>query len=203
VTSPTVEVRHSAYGAAHAPVPDRRRLALTWAVWLAVLAVVTLLMFTFRLQLDKVHVALGFLIVVLGASAAGGRLLGVALALAGFSLFNFLFLHPYFTFAVSNPLDWLVLLAFLITGVVAAQLLNRSQERAEIARQRAVEVERLAALGAETLNAGRAEDALHGIAEVIRSPAARCSSLTARLHSSPCSRAPGRAATTSARRAPT
>lgn len=172
MTSPTVEVRHSAYGAAHAPVPDRRRLALTWAVWLAVLAVVTLLMFTFRLQLDKVHVALGFLIVVLGASAAGGRLLGVALALAGFSLFNFLFLHPYFTFAVSNPLDWLVLLAFLITGVVAAQLLNRSQERAEIARQRAVEVERLAALGAETLNAGRAEDALHGIAEVIRSSVA-------------------------------
>ena len=50
----------------------------------------------------------------------------------------------------------MVLAAFLITSVVAAQLLNRAQERAEAARQRAVEVERLAALGAETLNAGRA-----------------------------------------------
>ena len=169
MTPPTTQVRPSPYAAMQAPAPNPRRVMLTWLLWVAVLTVVTLLMFTFRLRLDKVHVALGFLIVVLGGSAAGGRLLGVGLALTGFFLFNFLFLHPYFTFGVSNPLDWLVLLAFLITGVVAAQLLNRSQERAEIARQRAVEVERLAALGAETLSAGRAEDALHGIAEVIRS----------------------------------
>ena len=163
------QARPSPYAAMQAPAPDPRRVMRTWLLWAAVLTVVTLLMFTFRLRLDKAHVVLGFLIVVLGGSAAGGRLLGVGLALTGFFLFNFLFLHPYFTFGVSNPLDWLVLLAFLITGVVAAQLLNRSQERAEIARQRAVEVERLAALGAESLSAGRAEDALHGIAEVIRS----------------------------------
>ena len=169
MTPTSSPLRRSPYAAMQPPAPDRRRVVLTWVLWLAVLAVVTLLLFAFRLQLDKAHVALGFLIVVLGASAAGGRLLGVGLALTGFFLFNFLFLHPYFTFGVSNPLDWLVLLAFLITGIVAAQLLNRSQERAEIARQRAVEVERLAALGAETLSAGRAEDALHGIAEVIRS----------------------------------
>ena len=169
MTPPPSNGRQSPYAALHAPPRDRRRIVLTWMLWLVILAAVTLVMFAFRLRLDKAHVALGLLIVVLGASAAGGRALGVSLALLAFFLFNFLFLHPYFTFGVSNPLDWLVLLAFLITGVVAAQLLNRSQERAEIARQRAVEVERLAALGAETLNAGRAEDALHRIAEVIRS----------------------------------
>jgi two-component system sensor histidine kinase KdpD len=151
------------------PPADRGQIVVRWIVWLGVLAVVTVVMFTLRPQLDKAHVALGFLIVVLGGSAAGGRALGVGLARLAFFLFNFLFLTPYYTFIIGDALDWLVLAAFLTTGVVAAQLLNRAQERAEIARQRAVEVERLAALGAETLNAGRAEDALLAIAAVIRS----------------------------------
>jgi two-component system sensor histidine kinase KdpD len=142
---------------------------LRWLAWLGVLTVVTVVLVLLRPRLDKAHVALGFLIVVLGGSAAGGRALGVGLALLAFFLFNFLFITPYYTFIIGDPLDWLVLAAFLTTGVVAAQLLNRAQERAETARQRAVEVERLAALGSETLNAGRAEDALLAIAEVIRS----------------------------------
>jgi two-component system, OmpR family, sensor histidine kinase KdpD len=159
----------SPYGVRPEPPVHSARTVLRWSAWLGVLAVVTVVLFAFRPQLDKAHVALGFLIVVLGGSAAGGRALGVALALLAFFLFNFLFIAPYYTFIIGDPLDWLVLAAFLTTGVVAAQLLNRGQERAEIARQRAVEVERLAALGSETLNAGRAEDALLAIAEMIRS----------------------------------
>ena len=164
------EPRLSPYGVPHdTPPTDTQHVVVRWIAWLGILAVVTVVMFTLRPQLDKAHVALGFLIVVLGGSAAGGRALGVALALLSFILFNYLFLTPYYTFIIGDPLDWLVLVAFLTTGVVAAQLLNRAQERAETARQRAIEVERLAALGSETLNAGRAEDALLAIAEVIRS----------------------------------
>ena len=146
----------------------RRSLVRTWVVWLLVLVAATALMFAVRAHLDKAHIALGLLIVVLGGSAAGGRALGVSLALLAFVIFNFFFLAPYHTLAITNPLDWLVLGAFLITGIVAAHLLNRAQERAEAARQRAIEVKRLAALGSETLNAGRAEDALVAVAEVIR-----------------------------------
>ena len=156
-------------GALPHSAPCRPRTRVAFAKWLAVLLAVTAVMLVFRARLDKAHIALVFLVVVLGASAAGGRALGVALAALAFLSFNFLFIPPYYTFVIADPLDWLVLGAFLITGLVAAQLLNRAQERAEIAHQRAVEVERLAALGAETLNAGRAEDALHEIAEVIRS----------------------------------
>lgn len=161
---------HSAtLGVRRPPAPERRRIVSTWVLWLAILIVMTAIMFPARPRLDKAHVALGLLIVVLGGSAAGGRALGITLAMLAFLLLNFLFIAPYHTFVVGDPLDWLVLAAFLITGVVAAQLLNRAQERAEIARQRAVEVERLAVLGAETLNAGRAEDAVAAIVEVIRS----------------------------------
>src|SRR5262249_34663514 len=65
-------------------------------------------------------------------------------------------------------LDWLVLAAFLIVSVVAAQLLHRERRRAEEARQRADEVDRLATLGAETLNAARADQALNAITTVSR-----------------------------------
>ena len=147
---------------------DHQPSARTWMVWLAILVVASAAMFLVRPQLEKVHVALAFLIIVLGGSAAGGRVLGLTLSIVGFFAFNFFFIPPYYSLTINDQLDWLVLAAYLTTGVVGAQLLNRAQERAEIARQRAVEVERLAALGAETLNAGRAEDALTGIAEVIR-----------------------------------
>jgi two-component system sensor histidine kinase KdpD len=139
-----------------------------WVLWFAVLVAVSVAMLTVRERLDKAHVTLAFLLVVLGASSAGGRALGVALAGAAFFAFDWLFLSPYNTLVISNPLDWGVLIAFLVTSVVAAQLLEWRRQEAEIARQRAEEIDRLATLGAETLNAPRAEDALDAIASVIR-----------------------------------
>ncbi|HEY9478677.1 MAG TPA: ATP-binding protein, partial [Gemmatimonadaceae bacterium] len=91
------------------------------------------------------------------------------LAGASFIAFDWLFLPPYGTLVIANPLNWLVLAVFLITSIVATQLLYRAQEEARVARARTEEVDRLATLGAETLNAGRAEEALGAIAEVIRS----------------------------------
>ncbi|MFI5244277.1 MAG: ATP-binding protein, partial [Gemmatimonadales bacterium] len=98
----------------------------------------------------------------------GGRALGVGIGAASFLVFDWFFLPPLYTFIIANPLDWLVLIAFLATSVVAAQLLHREQESARIARARADEVDRLATLGAEALTAARAEDALAAVAAVIR-----------------------------------
>ena len=123
-------------------------------------------------MLKEVHVALILLLVVLGASAAGGRVLGLATAAASFVVFDVLFLPPYNTLVVANPLDWLVLFAFLVTSVVAAQLLYRAQEEARAAQLRAEEIDRLATLGAETLNAAPAAEALEAVADVIRSSTA-------------------------------
>lgn len=140
-----------------------------WWRWLAILALTTGLMLLARARLDKSHVALLYLLVVLGASAAGGRPLGLSLSALAFVLFNFLFLPPYYTLVVADPLDWLVLLTFAVTGGVAAQLLYRAQANTAVALDRAREVDRLAALGAETLAAASASEALRAIAEVIRS----------------------------------
>ncbi len=140
-----------------------------WALWAAVLVVATLLLLSARARLDKAHIALVYLLVVLGASSAGGRAIGLAVAGGAFMAFNYLFLPPYYTLAIADPFDWLVLFAFLITSVVAAQLLYRARATTEIALARAQEVDRLATLGAETMAAASARDALLAIANVMRS----------------------------------
>jgi two-component system sensor histidine kinase KdpD len=133
------------------------------------LVLCTVGMLAVRPVLKEVHVALILLLVVLGASAAGGRVLGLATAAVSFIVFDVLFLPPYNTLVVANPLDWLVLFAFLVTSAVAAQLLYRAQEEARQAHARAAEIDRLATLGAETLNAAHAAEALEAVANVIRS----------------------------------
>jgi two-component system sensor histidine kinase KdpD len=112
------------------------------ALAVVALAASTLGMLAVRPMLEEVHVALILLLVVLGASAAGGRALGLAIAGASFLIFDIFFLPPYNTLRVGNPLDWLVLVAFLTTSIVAAQLLYRAQEQARAARDRAVEIDR-------------------------------------------------------------
>jgi two-component system sensor histidine kinase KdpD len=132
------------------------------------LALATVAMYRVRSRLNEAHVALTYLLIILGASARFGRFLGLTLASAAFLLFDWYFLKPYNTLIVTNPLDWLVLAAFLATSGVATQLLDRARAEAETARHRADDVDRLAALGAETLNAGRPEDAVVAVAGVIR-----------------------------------
>jgi len=146
----------------------RLRTIVRWAITLALLTAATAAMYVIRTSLDKAHVALVYLLIVLGASAAGGRALGLTVAGLAFLGFDFFFLVPYQTLTIQNPLDWLVLVTFLVTSVVAAQLLYRATATAEDATQRAIEVDRLAALGAETLNAADADEALRAIAAVIR-----------------------------------
>jgi two-component system sensor histidine kinase KdpD len=140
----------------------------SWITWGLLLIVTTLLLLTVRERLDKAHVALLFLLVVLGASAAAGRATGLGVSGVAFLVFNYLFLPPYYTLIIADPLDWLVLVAFLVTGVVAAQLLYQARSNTAIAVARAREVDRLATLGAETLAAPSASDALSAIATVIR-----------------------------------
>jgi two-component system, OmpR family, sensor histidine kinase KdpD len=144
------------------------RTAADTALWVAVLGVVTLLLYGVRPTLDKAYVTLAYLLVVLGGSAHRGRVVGLVLSMLAFAAFNFVFIPPFGTLAVADPVDWLVLLAFLATSTVATQLLSRAQQETAVARELAVEVDRLATLGAESISAARADDALFSIAALVR-----------------------------------
>jgi K+-sensing histidine kinase KdpD len=116
-----------------------RDRASIWALAFLTLAGATLALFGARAHLGEAHVALVFLLVVLGASAAGGRILGITTSAVAFLAFDWFFLPPYNTLLVRNPFDWLVLFVFLITSVVAAQLLYRARsERAAVERAEAL-----------------------------------------------------------------
>jgi two-component system sensor histidine kinase KdpD len=116
-----------------------RSRGVAWSLSFASLAVAAAILFAFRDNLDKVHVALVFLLVVLASSASGGRVLGVAIAFAAFIIFDWFFLPPYNTLLLRNPLDWVVLVSFLITSFVAAELLYRARaERAAVERAEAL-----------------------------------------------------------------
>ena len=101
----------------------------------AAVILITALMLPLRGRLDKAHVALLFLIVVLISSARLGRALGIATAVLTFLAFNFFFLAPQHTLIVADPRDWLVLATYLVTAGIAAQLFHRERVVAELARQ--------------------------------------------------------------------
>lgn len=116
-----------------------RSRGMAWTLAFSGLVAAAAVLFAFREDLDKAHVALVFLLVVLASSAFGGRVLGVAIAVVAFLIFDWFFLPPYNTLLLRNPLDWVVLVAFLVTSVVAAELLYRARaERAAVERAEAL-----------------------------------------------------------------
>ncbi|MDP9204069.1 MAG: PAS domain-containing sensor histidine kinase [Gemmatimonadota bacterium] len=116
-----------------------RSVSRAWIFWLAVFAGVTALMYPWRDALNEAYVALAYLLIVQLASASRGRTLGLTLAGLAFLCFDVFFLEPYGTLAVEKPLDWLILAAFLVTGMVAAQLFERARlaEHADALREAA------------------------------------------------------------------
>lgn len=112
--------------------------------WIAVLVAAVLLLLSLRARLDQVHIVLMLLLVVLGGSASGGRLVGLTVAGLSFLAFNWFFLPPYNTLAIADPLDWMVLIVYLVVALVATQLLHRAQEQTRLARERAVEIDQMA-----------------------------------------------------------
>ncbi|HMA01568.1 MAG TPA: DUF4118 domain-containing protein, partial [Gemmatimonadaceae bacterium] len=71
--------------------------AQRWVMAFLGLFALTGVMLLVRDQLEKAHVALLYLLVVLVGSAVDGSALGLTLAGSAFLLFDFLFLPPYYT----------------------------------------------------------------------------------------------------------
>jgi two-component system sensor histidine kinase KdpD len=88
-------------------------------------------------------VALTFLVAVLVVSAFWGLKYSVFLAVLATLAFNYFFLPPFGTFTIADPQNWIALLAFLATAIIASQLSERARREALQAHQRRREIERL------------------------------------------------------------
>jgi two-component system, OmpR family, sensor histidine kinase KdpD len=95
------------------------------------------------LQVNPTTVGFSFLIAVLIVSAAWGLRYAVVLSVASTLAYNFFFFPPYGTLTIADPQNWIALVAFLVTAVIASQLAERARWEALNATERRHELERL------------------------------------------------------------
>ena len=116
--------------------------ALRYAVAIAIVAVIVTV-YTRVVRVNPTTVALSFLLAVLIVSANWGLTVAVFMSFVAALAFNFFFLPPVGTFTIADTQNWVALLAFLFTAVIASNLSERVRREAREADQRRREVERL------------------------------------------------------------
>lgn len=108
------------------------------------------------LHVNTTTVALTLLLLILILAAEWGLRYAVLVAIAATALYNYYFLSPVGTFTIADPQNWLALLAFLVTAIIASRLSQRARNEAIEARARQRELEILFRLSREFL---QSEDA--------------------------------------------
>jgi len=100
---------------------------LRYLLAIGLIAVATGILFTMREVLHTSIVALLFLLAVGVSTTLGGLGPGITTALCAFLTFNYFFIQPYYTLAIHQPIDLVILLVFLIVAVVISQLVGRAR----------------------------------------------------------------------------
>ncbi len=92
-----------------------------------------------------------------------GLATAVFMAVVATLAFNYFFLPPVGTFTVADPQNWVALVAFLVTAVVASQLSERARREARQANDRRREVERLYGFSQQLLSSDNLPELLNSI----------------------------------------
>jgi two-component system sensor histidine kinase KdpD len=93
----------------------------------AFLSLITGFLFVLRDVLDTTIIALIYLIPLGVITARWGLTAGIASALLTFFAFNYFFIQPYYSLAVHQPTDVVILIIFLIVAIVISQLMGSAQ----------------------------------------------------------------------------
>lgn len=108
-----------------------------------------------------------YLIAVLGVSVWAGRGEGILGSLLSFVAFDFFLVEPRFTLTISDPNEWVALLAFLVVSVVTSHLAVTQRERLLEAEAREREARMLHDL-TDLLAGASFPDALKAVGERLR-----------------------------------
>jgi two-component system, OmpR family, sensor histidine kinase KdpD len=101
--------------------PGYRIHPLDFLLTIGAVALTTAVLSLVRSQLSAQVIALLYLLPVMLSATRWGLLPGLAASLASFFAFNFFFLTPAYTLAVSNPEELLALMVFLLVAVLLSQ----------------------------------------------------------------------------------
>jgi two-component system sensor histidine kinase KdpD len=103
------------------------------------------------LPVNATTTGFAFLVVVLIIASTWGLPEAVVASIGGMLLFNLYFFPPFGTLTVADPENWVALLAFLATAIVARQLSARARRQTLTSVRKQHELERLYALGTSIL----------------------------------------------------
>jgi two-component system sensor histidine kinase KdpD len=159
-----------------------------YCVTTAVIASISLLCFRV-LHVNATTAALSLLLGILFVSAKWGIEQAIYMSVLSSVAFNYFFLPPVLTFAIRDAQNWIALLSFLITGIVASQLAERARRETEVSRRRRSEAERLYNFSQTLLVSGDVVDLLTAIPSAIANSfglrgAALCLAASAKVYRS-------------------
>jgi len=118
-------------------------------------------------DVNPTTVALTFLLVVLVVASRWGLTIATTTAIVATLAFNYFFLPPIYTFTVADPQNWIALLAFLISAILASRLSERARRETLNATRRRKEVERLYALSQQLLATENVMELLNSIPQYV------------------------------------
>ena len=129
----------------------------------AVILFAVVRLYTSIIHINPTTVALTFLVFVLIVSAVWGLRYALFTAFIAAAAFNYYFLPPTGTFTIADPQNWIALLAFISTAVIASELSNRARKQTEEAVSRRRELERLYSFSQQLLTADNVLQLLNNI----------------------------------------
>ena len=134
----------------------------------AAVAGVTLLFFRL-IPVNATTAGFAYLVAILMMASGWGLAEGILASALSMLCFNFFFLPPVGTFTISDPQNWIALVAFLAAATLASQLSNRARRRTLDAVASQKEMERLYAFSRGILLADPGQDAArHMTREMVR-----------------------------------
>jgi two-component system sensor histidine kinase KdpD len=111
---------------------------------LAALIVSAITLIYYRwLHVNPTTVGFTFLLAILVVSAWWGLRYAIFMAILSTLAYNYFFLPPLLRFTIADPQNWVALVAFLFTAVVASELSERARRQAVESNRRRRELERL------------------------------------------------------------
>jgi two-component system sensor histidine kinase KdpD len=127
-------------------LPERiERVALRGALSLAIVAAITLI--CDRLfQVNATTAGFAYLVGVLWIATTWGRTEALLASVVAMFCFNYFFLPPVGRLTIADPQNWVALIAFLVTSLVASHLSDRAKNQALEARNHQRDTEQLYAL---------------------------------------------------------
>ena len=143
----------------------KKNLPITLARYAAALAAVAAITLFYRSthRFNATTIAFTYLLAVLGASTLWGLAVSVFMSLVATLAYNYYFLPPVGTFTIADPQNWVALITFLATSVLASDLSTRARNQAAEANRRRREVERLYKFSQRMLTAGNPIELLNAI----------------------------------------